>query len=100
MLRGIGCRTAVTLGGGTLDRGALTIEAFGAGQPAFGHPVPGRPARRVAGELGHLLAIGSVAQEFLGWIHRLLPPGLRIILLWMLFGRGMSGWAGFAWRLA
>lgn len=62
----------MTLGGGAMGRGALAIEALGAGEPALGHPIPGRLARRVARELGHLLAIGSVAQEFLGWIHRII----------------------------
>src|SRR5262249_24706887 len=44
-------------------------EDLGAMLPALGHLRPGRPARRIAGELRHLLAILGVSQELLGWIH-------------------------------
>jgi hypothetical protein len=59
-------------------RQGLHPESFSTLQPSLGHPAPSRLACRIARELGHLLAIGSVAQEFLGWIHRLFPPGLWI----------------------
>ena len=52
---------------------ALGFEALGAIEPSLGHPAPGRPARRIARELRHLLTIGGVPQEFFGWIHGSLP---------------------------
>lgn len=52
-----------------LSRLTLDLEHFGTLQPTFGHLRPGRPARRIAGELCHLLTVGGVSQEFLGRIH-------------------------------
>jgi len=57
-----------------LRREALHLERLGALQPSLRHPDPRRLARGVAGELGHLFAVGGMAQEFVGRIHRLTPP--------------------------
>jgi hypothetical protein len=48
---------------------ALVLEPFGAVDPSLGHPVPGGPALPIAGELRHLLAVGSVLEKFLTWVH-------------------------------
>src|SRR5215472_11157392 len=57
---------------------ALALEDLGATKPSLRHPAPGRPARGVARELGHSLAVGGVPEKFLGWIHR---PVLLMIRL-------------------
>src|SRR5262249_38598230 len=49
---------------------ALALEHFGATNPSLRHPVPSLPARAIARELGHSLAVGGVPEKFLGWIHR------------------------------
>jgi hypothetical protein len=81
----------VALGWVALGRHALALEPFGAAQPALGHPAPSRLARRIARELGHLLAIGGVPQEFFGWIHRSFPPDVSITLLGIHTARASSG---------
>jgi hypothetical protein len=43
----------------------LDLEPFGTVDPPLGHPNPRGPALRIAGELRHLLAVGSVLEEFL-----------------------------------
>src|SRR5262249_25368941 len=47
-------------------------------KPSLRHPAPGRPARGIARELGHSLAVGGVPEKFLGWVHR---PVLLMIRL-------------------
>ncbi len=61
----------VSLGRGTVVRGqALLCEQFSTPNPSLRHVVPRRPAFRIVGELGHELALGSMSQEFLRWVHR------------------------------
>src|SRR5262249_45854081 len=62
-----------------LGGGALALEDLGATKPSLRHPAPGRPARGVARELGHSLAVGGVPEKFLGWIHH--RPVLLMIRL-------------------
>src|SRR5262245_2079935 len=57
---------------------ALALEDLGATKPSLRHPAPCRPARGIARELGHLLAVGGVPEKFFGWIHR---PVLLMIRL-------------------
>jgi hypothetical protein len=52
-----------------LQRRALPLEHFRATQPALRHPAPCRLARRIAGELGHLLTLSGVPEKFFRWIH-------------------------------
>ena len=68
ILERISARAVMVLGR-TAMRHRLALEALGAGEPALGHPVPGRLALRIARELGHLLAIGGVSQKFIRRIH-------------------------------
>jgi hypothetical protein len=42
-----------------------------------GHAAPRSHALWVARELGHLLALGGVSQEFISWMHRRSPAGER-----------------------
>src|SRR5215475_9018296 len=58
---------------------ALALKDLGATKPSLRHPAPGRPARGVARELGHSLAVGGVPEKFLGWIHH--RPVLLMIRL-------------------
>jgi hypothetical protein len=53
-----------------LRRRQLPLKDLCAVEPTLRHPVPGRLARRVARELGHLLALGGVSAELFRWIHR------------------------------
>src|SRR5436309_2798408 len=62
-LQGAAART------GGPSRRTFLFEHFGAMAPALGHPLPRRAARRIPGELGHLLAIGGVSQKFVGRVH-------------------------------
>jgi hypothetical protein len=72
-MMGVGGRPAMPLR--RVCRQALDLERFSALQPSLRHSDPRRPARRVAGKLGHLLAVGGMSQEFLGRVHGLNPPG-------------------------
>ena len=49
---------------------ALLVEQFGTANPPLRHVVPGGPALRIAGELGHQLALGGMLQKFFRRIHR------------------------------
>src|SRR5712691_2593317 len=49
---------------------ALLVEQFSTANPPLRHVVPGGPTLRIAGELGHQLALGGMFQKFLRWIHR------------------------------
>jgi hypothetical protein len=81
VMGGIGL--ALSLRWNALRGQALALEYLGAMQPALGHLRPGRPARRIAGELRHLLTILGVSQELLGWIHGrllLVPVGPAMVI--------------------
>src|SRR5262245_7017410 len=50
-------------------RRALPPERVCATQPALRHPAPCGLARRIAGELRHLLALCGVSEKFFRWIR-------------------------------
>src|SRR5438067_683021 len=78
-----------------LRRQALDLEGFRALQPSLRHPDPGRSARRVASKLGHLLAVGGMSQEFLGWVHGALSSWVSSLSQELGSAKGISsanGW--------
>src|SRR4029450_3170461 len=49
---------------------ALLVEQFSTANPPLRHVVPGGSALRIAGELGHHLALGGMLQKFFRGVHR------------------------------
>src|SRR6516164_5182317 len=56
-------------------RRVLSCEYLSTPAPPLCHTVPRSHAPRIVRELGHLLALGGVFQEFVGWMHRAISRG-------------------------